>query len=97
MMDDETDKRVMDRLKKHHDAIALQSDPLKKQVGGDHYQSGGIQPIEFIHANHLGFCEGSVVKYVVRHRRKNGREDLQKAIHYLELLISLEYPEIPTD
>jgi len=63
---------------------------LTKQVGGNHYRDKGIQPIIYIHANDLGFCEGNVVKYVTRWREKNGIADLKKAIHYLELLIELE-------
>jgi hypothetical protein len=62
---------------------------LAKQVGGSHYRDKGIQPIIYIHANELGFCEGNVVKYVTRWRDKNGVADLKKAIHYLELLIEL--------
>lgn len=62
---------------------------LNKQVGGSHYKDKGIQPIIYIHANELGFCEGNVVKYVTRWRDKNGVADLRKAIHYLELLIEL--------
>jgi hypothetical protein len=62
---------------------------LNKQVGGSHYRDKGIQPIIYIHANNLGFCEANVVKYVTRWRDKNGVADLKKAIHYLELLIEL--------
>jgi hypothetical protein len=62
---------------------------LFKQVGGSHYRDKGIQPIIYIHANNLGFCEANVVKYVTRWRDKNGVADLKKAIHYLELLIEL--------
>ena len=62
---------------------------LNTQVGGSHYKDKGIQPIIYIHANELGFCEGNVVKYVTRWRDKNGVADLRKAIHYLELLIEL--------
>lgn len=62
------------------------------QVGGMHYAAMKIQPIEFIHANNIGFLEGNVIKYVCRHRSKNGRQDIEKAIHYLQLLLELEYP-----
>lgn len=62
---------------------------LDKQVGGDHYKTP-IQPIKFIHANSIGFCEGNVIKYVTRWRNKNGLADLEKAKHYIELLIELE-------
>lgn len=63
---------------------------LDKQVGGGHYKDKPIQPVEYIHANKLGFCEGNVVKYLTRWREKNGLQDLYKAKHYLELLIELE-------
>jgi len=63
---------------------------LDKQVSGNHYKDKGIQPIIYIHANNLGFCEGNVVKYVTRWRDKGGKADLEKAIHYLQLLIQLE-------
>jgi len=63
---------------------------LQNQIGGQHYKDKAIQPVEFIHANHLGFCEGNVVKYISRWRQKNGIADLEKAKHYLELLIELE-------
>ena len=63
---------------------------LEVQVGGSHYKDKAIQPVEYIHANHLGFCEGNVVKYVSRWRQKNGIADLEKARHYLDLLIELE-------
>jgi hypothetical protein len=59
----------------------------KHQVGGDHYQVQNIQPIDYILANELDFCEGNVVKYVTRWRYKNGLEDLYKARHYLDFLI----------
>lgn len=64
---------------------------LAKQVGGDHYKNQGIQPVEYIHANSLNFFEGNAIKYITRHRTKGGRADLEKAIHYLELIIELEY------
>lgn len=72
------------------------ADHLKKQVGGDHYKSAGIQPVEYIEANKLDFFEGSAIKYITRHAKKNGKEDLQKAIHYLEMLIAYRYPDSPT-
>jgi len=63
---------------------------LGVQVGGGHYMSLKIQPVEYIHANNLGFCEGNVVKYITRWREKNGIADLEKAKHYIELLIEME-------
>jgi Protein of unknwon function (DUF3310) len=64
---------------------------LDKQEGGQHYKDKAIQPIVYIHANKLGFCEGNVVKYITRHKEKNGAEDIRKVIHYCELLLELEY------
>jgi len=67
--------------------------PLAGQIGGDWYRKMVIQPAEFCTKNNLGFLAGCVVKRVCRYRDKNGREDLEKAIHELQLLISLEYGE----
>ena len=64
---------------------------LAKQEGGQHYKDKAIQPIVYIPANNLGFCEGNVVKYITRHKEKNGAEDIRKVIHYCELLLELEY------
>lgn len=64
--------------------------PLAKQVGGSHYKQLAIQPVEYIHANGLSFLEGNVIKYVTRWKTKNGIADLEKAKHYLELLIEFE-------
>ena len=59
----------------------------KKQVGGNHYKKYKIQPVEFIVKNNIGFCEGNVIKYVLRFKDKGGIADLEKAKHYIELLI----------
>lgn len=63
---------------------------LDKQVAGNHYKDLPIQPVEYIYANALGYFEGNVVKYISRWRKKNGIADLEKAKHYIELLIELE-------
>jgi len=64
---------------------------LSKQEGGSHYKDWKIQPIEYILSNDIPWCEANAIKYVSRHRQKNGKEDLLKAIHYIELLIESEY------
>lgn len=66
---------------------------LEKQVAGSHYNTLKIQPIEYIHANQLPFIEGNVVKYITRHRRKGGADDIRKVIHFCEMLLELEYPD----
>ena len=63
---------------------------LDKQVAGSHYKDLPIQPVEYIHANALGYFEGNVIKYISRWRKKNGLADLEKAKHYIDLLIELE-------
>jgi hypothetical protein len=75
------------------EGIEYDRDPLATQQGGDHYKSLAIQPVEFIHANSIPYLEGNVIKYVCRHRNKNKAEDLRKAMHYLQLLLKLEYNE----
>lgn len=64
-----------------------QNKAINEQIGGTHYRDKAIQPIEYILANDLGFCEGNIIKYVSRYKDKNGIEDLKKAKHYLEFLI----------
>lgn len=67
--------------------IDIVKEPTQKQVGGDHYASQKIQPIDYIQANDIGFEEGNIVKYITRHKLKNGKEDVEKALHYCELLL----------
>ena len=57
---------------------------LENQVGGDHYKNKAIQPIEYIMANELDFCEGNVVKYITRWKDKGGVESLRKIKHYVD-------------
>lgn len=66
------------------------TDPLSYQPGGSHYIGQKIQPIEYIIANGLDFCQGNVIKYVSRYKQKNGLQDLLKAKHYIEFLIKEE-------
>ena len=68
---------------------------LDKQVSGSHYKELVIQPIQFIHANNIPFMEANVIKYICRHKTKNVLADLQKAKHYIELLMELEYDAKP--
>lgn len=65
--------------------------PLDVQVAGNHYKELAIQPVEYIHANNLDYFQGNVVKYVTRHKSKNGEDDLRKAIHYCQLALKLQY------
>lgn len=74
-----------------------------RQVGGDHYKnSTGQCPHcggEVQHWDLFGKLPGLVyaaTKYIIRHRDKKGKEDLQKAKHYIDKIIEQEYPDVPT-
>lgn len=56
-----------------------------------HYTKGGIEPIDFIEANKLGYHLGNAVKYIVRAPHKGKmEEDLKKAIWYLNRYLEKE-------
>lgn len=61
------------------------------QVGGDHYKSMKIQPARFALENNLDYCQANAIKYICRHASKNGKQDLEKAKHYIDLLIEHYY------
>jgi len=79
------DRRV-DKMEKKESILDIQH-------GGSHYKDKGIQPIEYITANNLGFCEGNIVKYASRHQDKNGAEDIRKVIHYAQFILKFQYNE----
>ena len=66
---------------------------LKTQIAGTHYKDMPIQPVEFVYKNNLDFLQGSAIKYICRFRAKNGKDDLLKARHFIDLLIEMEYGE----
>ena len=78
--------KIVDRKDYQYD----EGDALETQVGGDHYSRLAIQPVEYITKNKLTYLQGNVIKYVTRYKDKNGLEDLQKARHYIDMLIELE-------
>ena len=65
--------------------------PYLKQVSGTHYMYMEIQPAEFINKNKLLFAEGNAIKYICRHSQKGKLEDIDKAIHYLEMIKQRDY------
>lgn len=67
----------------------------RKQVGGTHYTKCGIMPTTYIRANNLDFFEGNIVKYITRHKDKNGAEDIKKVIHYAEMILEDVYGILP--
>ena len=67
--------------------------PLVVQQSGNHYKNGKIQPIEYSERNHLSMCQGNIVKYITRHKEKNGVDDLAKVVHYALLEALFVYGE----
>ena len=68
-------------------------DTLSSQVDGNHYTSMKIQPAEFINENNLEFAEGNAIKYICRWRHKHKTKDIEKAIHYLEMILERDYDD----
>ena len=75
----ETHEAFMKRMSKEMNAKS-------RQVDGNHYQLP-IQPIDFIVKNNIPFREANVIKYIVRHQNKNGKKDIEKAMHYLQMIL----------
>ena len=69
------------------------TNPYDKQIGGSHYQKFKIQPSKFVIENELLYPEGCAIKYILRHRLKGKREDLKKAIHFIEMIIERDYKD----
>jgi len=78
-----------DALNKHNIMTANAKIANAKQVGGSHYRGKVVQPWDYIVANNLGYLEGNIIKYVTRWKDKNGMQDLEKALHYLQKLIEV--------
>jgi hypothetical protein len=69
-----------------------ENSPMAVQIGGDHYKHMLIQPMEYSMANNLNCCQHTAIKYVTRYKTKGGKQDLEKAIHCIQMLIEFEYP-----
>jgi hypothetical protein len=74
-------------------STAEELSPLNMQVGGEHYKTMAIQPVQFITENNLGFLEGCIIKRISRWRSKDGLKDLLKIKHEVDLLIALNHLE----
>ena len=77
--------------------------PHWQEKSPSHYGESSIQPAEYIWRNGLDFFQGNIIKYVTRHKHKGGKGDIEKAIHYLEMILENEYskeietPQGPND
>jgi len=74
----------------------IKNDIRSQQVGGDHYKDFEISPAEFLCKNKVPFLEGCVIKRMLRHSKKNGAEDLRKAIHEIEMILAFSYGDAPS-
>ena len=69
----------------------MTSKVYNKQIGGSHYKDMVLQPSEFIKKNKLLFAEGNAIKYICRHADKGEVQDLEKAKHYIDMIIERDY------
>jgi len=69
----------------------MKNKPYDKQIGGSHYKNMKIQPAQFINDNKLLFAEGNAIKYICRHASKGEVQDLEKAKHYIDMIINRDY------
>ena len=69
----------------------MTSKVYNKQIGGRHYMDMVMQPSEFINKNKLQFAEGNAIKYICRHAHKGEVQDLEKAKHYIDMIIERDY------
>jgi len=69
----------------------MTSKVYNKQIGGSHYKDMVVQPSEFINKNKLQFAEGNAIKYICRHANKGEVQDLEKAKHYIDMIIERDY------
>jgi hypothetical protein len=89
------DNYILRRMSEDREQVELiKKTALRTQIGGDHYKDCTIQPVEYIFNNDLDYFEGNVVKYITRHRKKKeGKKDIEKAIHYAQLILDLYYKD----
>ena len=95
--EEETGKWValgMDALQK--EMIQKELDAYRASLKPPKHYGGDWEIGEFIYNQGLDFYQGNAVKYICRYEKKGGKEDLQKAISYLEKLIELKYGEKKT-
>jgi len=83
--------KIIKNIPKENIVIVKKESAYKKQIGGSHYKDMIMQPSEFINKNRLPFAEGSAIKYICRHAAKGKEQDIEKAIHYLEMIKERDY------
>ena len=69
----------------------------EKQIGGNNYKRMAIQSSKYIVKTNLGWYEENILKYITRHSIKGGKQDVEKVIHYAQLLIEDQYTKKETE
>ena len=89
-------KKINEKIKieEPYDATEDVKSVWDKQHGGSHYQKYKIHPSKCVVENNLLYPEGCAIKYIVRHRDKGKKQDLLKAIHFIEMIIERDYNDI---
>lgn len=70
--------------------MSIKKNALDYMIGGNHYSKFIIQPVEFCYHNNIPYLESTAIKYLCRWRDKGGLQDLEKAKHFIDLLIDFE-------
>ena len=89
----DTGKFILEYFTQPEELPFVSDNAWNTQIGGDHYKKLAIQPMEYALQNKLDYAQANVVKYVTRHADKNGKQDLLKAIHNIELMIAHYYSD----
>lgn len=61
----------------------------EKQVGGDHYKRHAIQHWDW--AADRPYLEARCCAYIDRHQDKNGLQDMEKALHFMQKILEVRY------
>lgn len=90
-MDDANSKDVTPKMPHviDYDGRAKYKDEQTEEMVNhpNHYTQGKIEVVDAINLLGLDYNEGNVLKYIARHKFKNGREDIEKAIKYCQLML----------
>lgn len=90
--EEEVFKKIYERAEamRRGEEVKKETKALATQVGGNHYNTMKIQPMEYTMANNMNPLQHTAIKYISRYKAKGGVEDLEKAKHTIQLLIDWE-------
>ena len=85
------DENITDIVDKSLEGLMSNLDAHSSFMNEKKYKDMKIQPSEFINKNKLLFAEGNAIKYICRHAAKGEVQDLEKAKHYIDMIIERDY------